>query len=383
MFSFLPQSPGMPYWYPKGFTLLSLIRELIRKLNRKHGYLEVSTPLLAKKEVWETSGHWRLFRENMFAFGVDKQTYALKPMNCPQTLLLYKTKQFSYRDLPLKLSDLDTLHRYEESGTLNGLFRVRELSQDDGHVICEPEQTENIIEEVVIMAKILYEIFDLTPSLYISTRPDKALGSISEWKKAESILEKVLTKMSINFGVKSKEGSFYGPKIDFHVKDSLGRDWQLATTQLDIQMPKLFKATYIDKNGKETTPIMVHRAILGSLERFIGILIEHYGGAFPAWLSPTQVIVLPITDRNLNYGRKVVDILSTKGVRAEVDSRSETLQSKIRNAQLQKIPYMLVVGDKEQVQNKVSSRHRERGDEGSRKIDVFIKALEEEIHLPL
>ena len=383
LFSFLPQSPGMPYWYPKGFTLLLLIRGLIRKLNRKHGYLEISTPLLAKKEVWETSGHWSLFRENMFTFDMDGQTYALKPMNCPQTLLFYKTKQFSYRDLPMKLSDLDTLHRYEESGTLNGLFRVRELSQDDAHVICEAEQAESIIEEVVIMAKILYEIFDLTPNLYISTRPDKALGSISEWKKAESILEKVLRKMGINFGVKSKEGSFYGPKIDFHVKDSLGRDWQLATTQLDIQMPKLFKATYIDKNGKETTPIMVHRAILGSLERFIGILIEHYGGAFPTWLSPTQVIVLPITDRNLNYGQKVVDILITKGARAELDSRSETLQSKIRNAQLQKIPYMLVVGDKEQVQNKVSIRHRERGDEGSKKIDAFIQDLEEETHLPL
>ena len=383
LFSFLPQSPGMPYWYPKGFTLLSLIRELIRKLNRKYGYLEISTPLLAKKEVWETSGHWSLFRENMFTFDMDGQTYVLKPMNCPQTLLFYKTKQFSYRDLPLKLSDLDTLHRYEESGTLNGLFRVRELSQDDAHVICEAEQAESIIEEVVIMAKILYEIFDLTPNLYISTRPDKALGSISEWKKAESILEKVLIKMGINFEVKSKEGSFYGPKIDFHVKDSLGRDWQLATTQLDIQMPKLFKATYTDKNGKETTPIMVHRAILGSLERFIGILIEHYGGAFPTWLSPTQVIVLPITDRNLNYGQKVVDILITKGARAELDSRSETLQSKIRNAQLQKIPYMLVVGDKEQVQNKVSIRHRERGDEGSKKIDAFIQDLEEETHLPL
>lgn len=383
LFVFLPESPGMPYWYPNGFILLNQIKKLVRNLNKKYNYLEIATPLLAKKKVWETSGHWRLFRENMFVFDIDNQTYCLKPMNCPQTLLLFKTKQFSYRDLPIKLADLDTLHRYEESGTLNGLFRVRGFSQDDAHVICDNDQSEEIIVEIITMAKKLYKIFDLEPKFYLATKPDKSLGPAKSWLKAEDILKRVLEGMGLEYNIKPKEGSFYGPKIDLHVEDSLGRDWQLATVQLDFQMPKLFKATYVDNKGRFVNPVMTHRAILGSLERFIGILIEHYSGAFPTWLAPVQVRVLPITDRNLDYAQKVAKFLDTNEIRSELDNRSETLQSKIRDAQLQKIPYMLVVGDKEQVQNKVSIRHREHGDKGSKDLAEFVKDLQPETQIPI
>lgn len=364
LFTFLPAAPGMAFWYPNGLSLINSLKEFIRKINDEFGYQEISTPLLAKKEVWETSGHWELFRGDMFAFDIDKQTYALKPMNCPETLLLYKTSRYSYRDLPLKLSDMDPLHRNEPSGTLNGLFRVRELSQDDAHVICTEEQISTVVGEMIDMANKVYKTFGFTPTFYLATKPDKALGDPAIWEKAEKDLEMILKEKKINYGVKEKDGAFYGPKIDLHIDDSLGRNWQLATIQLDFQMPKRFSATFTSSSGKEKTPIMIHRALLGSLERFLGILIEHYGGAFPAWLSPIQAVVIPITNRNDEYAQKLRSRLLDQNLRVQIDTRNETLQSRIRDAQLQKIPFMIVVGDKEQVQQKVSLRSREKGDEG-------------------
>jgi len=375
LFTFLPQAPGMPFWHPNGLVIVNELKSFIRKLNNMFGYKEISTPLLAKKEVWETSGHWKLFRENMFAFEIDAVTYALKPMNCPETLLLYNTKQYSYRDLPLKLSDLDTLHRYEESGTLNGLFRVRELSQDDAHVLCENEQIGSVVTEIIEMALKVFKAFDLSPTFYLSTMPDKALGNPKVWKGAEKALEEVLKKKKVAYGVKLKDGAFYGPKIDLHIEDSLGRDWQLSTIQLDFQMPARFSSTYIAGDGKPKTPIMIHRALFGSLERFIGILTEHYDGRFPLWLSPVQVKILPIAERHTEYTNHICQKMITQEIRAEIDKTSETLQSKIREAELQKVPYIIVIGDKEQVNKTVSVREHGKKEQMTKNLEEFIETL--------
>ena len=379
LFTFLPAAPGMPFWYPKGFSLIYQLKDFIRKINKKYRYQEISTPLLAKKDVWETSGHWKLFKEDMFTLDLGKQTYALKPMNCPETLLLYNTTLHSYRDLPIKFSDLDMVHRYEESGTLHGLFRVRELSQDDAHAICTPDQVSSVIEEMVDMAGEIYKVFGFTPKFYLATRPEKALGDPKIWKKAEADLEKILKKKKLAYKVKEKEGSFYGPKIDLHIDDALGRDWQLATIQLDYEMPKRFDSVYTDQNGKNQTPAVIHRAILGSFERFVGILIENYSGAFPTWLAPIQIKIIPIAERHTSYANELGQKLINDGLRAEIDVRNETMQAKIRDAQVQKIPYMLVVGDKEKVQRKVSIRSREKGDEGIASISSFVIRIKREI----
>jgi threonyl-tRNA synthetase len=378
LFTFLPVSPGMPFWYPKGLTILETLKTYIRAVNKKYGYREISTPQLAKKEVWETSGHWQLFKEDMFTFDLGNQTYALKPMNCPQTLLLYNTNQRSYRDLPLKLSTLDLVHRNEDSGTLNGLFRVRELSQDDAHVFCSEDQIADSVGELIDMAYEIYDTFGFNPKFYLATKPQKALGETKLWNKAESILERVLQEKKVTFDFKKGEGSFYGPKIDLHIEDALKRDWQLATLQLDFQMAKRFSSSYTDSNGKKRTPIMIHRAILGSFERFLGILIEHYAGSFPVWLSPTQATLIPIAQRHVNYANELSRELSKNGIRVEVDDRSETMQARIRDAQVQKIPYMLIVGDKEQVQKKISVRSLKKGDEGSARANQFIERIRKE-----
>ncbi|MEX0616763.1 MAG: threonine--tRNA ligase [Candidatus Woykebacteria bacterium] len=379
LFTFLPEAPGMPFWYPKGLIIVNELKSYIRELNSKFGYEEISTPLLAKKSVWETSGHWNLFRDNMFTFDLEEQTYALKPMNCPETLLLYNTKQYSYKDLPVKWADLDPLHRYEESGTLHGLFRVRGLSQDDAHVFCEEDKIGEAVSEIIEMAKIVFKTFDLKPTFYLSTRPDKALGTPKTWERAEKSLKEVLEKQKVNFGIKEKDGAFYGPKIDLHVEDSLGRDWQLSTIQLDFQMPERFSATYIDDSGNKKTPVLIHKALFGSLERFLGILIEHIEARFPIWLSPVQTKVLPIAERHADYASQVVEKLREEKIRAETDSGNETLQSRIRNAELQKIPYILVVGDKEQVTKKISVRKRGSKDLTSEDLVDFIRQVKKQI----
>lgn len=379
LFTFLPQAPGMPFWYPKGLSILQQLKDFIRSINTKYGFQEISTPLLAKKEVWETSGHWKLFREDMFVFDIAKQTYALKPMNCPETLLLYNTKHHSYKELPLKYSDLDIVHRYEESGTLNGLLRVREFSQDDAHIILTPDQIEESVGETIEMAKEVFDRFDFKPTFYLATKPDKALGDTATWREAEQHLENALKAKKVEHFLKPKDGAFYGPKIDLHIDDSLGRNWQLATIQLDFSMPKSFKATYIDAKGQKSTPIMIHRAILGSFERFIAILIEHYGGAFPLWLSPIQILIIPINERNATFALSIKDSLLKENLRAQTDTRSETMQARIRDAEMQKIPYMLIVGDKERAQKKVSVRSLATGDEGTFILEEFITRLQKEI----
>ncbi len=379
LFTFLAQSPGMPYWYPKGFLLLDQLKSYIRSINQKYGYQEISTPQLAKSSVWETSGHWNLFRENMFDFDIDNQTYALKPMNCPQTILLYNTTQHSYRDLPLKLADLDQLHRYEDSGTLNGLFRVREMSQDDGHIFSTEEDVTDTVGETLDMVQEVYKTFGFEPKYYLSTKPSKALGDESSWKKTSALLEKSLKNHKVNYEINEGEGSFYGPKIDVHIEDSLGRDWQLATIQLDAQMPARFKAKYTDNKGKERTPLITHRAILGSLERFLGILIEHYAGNLPIWLSPIQVIIVPISERHAGYAEQIKKTLDAQKIRSSVDNRAVTMQSRLRDAQIQKTPFMLIVGDKEKVQKKVAVRSRDSGDQGVFTLDKFVQKIAQEV----
>ena len=379
LFTFLPQAPGMPFWYSKGFILLNELKEFAREINKKYGYHEISTPFLAKKEVWEQSGHWDLFRDDMFVFNIDKETYALKPMNCPETLLLYNSEQHSHKDLPIKLSDLDYLHRNEASGTLNGLFRTREFSQDDAHIICSNEQIRAVVGELIDMATEIFSVFRFKPTYYLATKPDKALGEASAWKEAETLLSNTLKEKNVEHYLKPKDGAFYGPKIDLHIEDALGRNWQLATIQLDFQMPKRFRATYINGKGAKETPIMIHRAILGSFERFIAILIEHFAGGFPTWLAPIQVVVIPITDRTVSYSQNIVERLKAENIRAKADVRSETLQSRIRDSQLEKIPYMIIIGDKEQVQKKISLRSMEKGDEGIYLLDNFIARLKDEI----
>ena len=379
LFTFLPVAPGMPFWYPKGFTLIEQLKKFVRDINKKYNYREISTPLLAKKEVWETSGHWKLFKKNMFVFKQENQTYSLKPMNCPQTLLLFNTKKHSYKELPLKLSDLDIIHRFEESGTLNGLFRVRELSQDDAHVLCTPEQIEEVVEELFDIVNYTYAIFGFKPSFFLASKPDKALGDAKNWALAEAKLKDILERKKIEYKLKEGEGSFYGPKVDLHIDDALGRNWQLATIQLDYQMPKRFNSKYTDKNGREQQIVMVHRAILGAFERFLGILIEHYNGAFPTWLSPVQVVIIPIADRHVEYAEKIEKYFTQKNIRVEVNSRSETMQARLRDAELQKVPYMIILGDKEKVRNKLSVRSRKKGDEGVKSMEAFVQQLDKEI----
>ena len=379
LFTFLPQAPGMPFWHPKGLSIIKELKEFVRVVNAKYGFQEISTPLLAKREVWETSGHWKLFREDMFTFNIDKQIYALKPMNCPGTLLLYNTKHHSYKELPLRYADLDTLHRYEESGTLNGLLRVREFSQDDAHIFITPDQIKDTIGETIEMAKEVFARFNFKPTFYLATKPDKAIGDASTWQKAEAYLEDTLVAKKVDYYLKPKDGAFYGPKIDLHIDDSLGRNWQLATIQLDFSMPKSFKATYTDEKGKKRTPVMIHRAILGSFERFVAILIEHYGGALPIWLSPVQTTVIPITERSTDYALMVSRTLSKNSIRSEIDTRAETMQAKIRDAQIQKVPYMIIIGDKERVQKRVSIRSLKSGNEGTLSLDEFIVRLNKEV----
>src|SRR4030042_5697095 len=379
LFTFLPVAPGMPFWYPKGFTLIEQLKKFVRDINKKNNYREISTPLLAKKEVWETSGHWNLFKKNMFVFKQENQTYSLKPMNCPQTLLLFNTKKHSYKELPLKLSDLDIIHRFEESGTLNGLFRVRELSQDDAHILCTPEQIEEVVEELLDIVDYTYSIFGFKPSFFLANKPDKALGDAKNWALAEAKLKKILERKDIEYKLKEGEGSFYGPKADLHIDDALGRNWQLATIQLDYQMPKRFNSKYTDKNGREQQIVMVHRAILGAFERFLGILIEHYNGAFPTWLSPVQVVIIPIADRHVAHAEKIGKYLTQENIRVEVNSRSETMQARLRDAELQKVPYMIILGDKEKVRNKLSVRSRKKGEEGVKSIESFVQQLDKEI----
>lgn len=380
LFFFHETSPGMPYWLPKGLTILNELVNFWRTEHNKRGYQEVKTPLINKQKLYETSGHWEHFREEMFLSPTEEdETYALKPMNCPNAMVVFENKIRSYRDLPLRLSDTDTLHRYEKSGTLNGLFRVREFFQDDAHIFLSEGQIKDEYQEILKITELFYSIFDLSYSFRLGTRPEKFMGDKKSWDKAELELKEILKKSGKPYSILEGDGAFYGPKIDILMNDSLSREWQMGTIQLDFQMPKRFGLKFTDKDGKEKTPVVIHRVIYGSLERFMGVLIEHFAGAFPVWLSPVQTMIVPITEKQNKYGQEVLEKLRQAEIRVELDNRGETTSAKIRDAELQKIPYILVVGDKE-IKNK-SVNVRARGEKvlGEMALEKFIKLIQEDI----
>lgn len=362
---------GLVYYHPKGAMLRSLIEDFMKKENLKRGYEQVYIPHIAKIDLWNTSGHTNYYRENMYFMKIDEQEYVVKPMNCPGHILIYSRKTRSYRDLPIRYFEFGTVYRYEKSGVLHGLLRVRGFTQDDAHIFCREDQLEGEIVQTLDFIAFVMKTFGFDFKINLSTRPESFAGTVDNWEKATAILEKALQDRGLPFEIDPGAGVFYGPKIDVKLKDSLGRAWQGPTVQVDFNLPQRFNLNYIGEDGKQKTPVMVHRAILGSLERFIGALIEHYGGAFPFWLAPTQVSILPVSDRHNDYADKVAAQLREIGVRVEVDARRETIGAKIRNAQLQKVPYMLIVGDKEEQAGTVAIRSREKGEIGVKTIQDF------------
>ena len=383
LFFFDETAPGMAYWLPKGFTMMNVLIDFWRKEHKKYGYQEFSGPQLNSSSLWKTSGHWDHYKEDMFVLtDADGNEQALKPMNCPNSIKVYQTKMRSYKDLPLRFNDVDVIHRNEKSGQLNGLFRVRMFRQDDSHNYVREDQIGSEIKSILELTKKLYSVFGLEYVLTLSTRPDDYMGEIETWNKAEADLKKVMNEIcgGDNYRINEGDGAFYGPKIDIKMKDCLGREWQMGTVQLDFQLPQRFDLYYIDENGEKKTPIMIHRAIFGSFDRFIGIITEHFAGAFPTWLAPVQVKVLPIsTEKHADYARKLVDELTDKGFRIEIDDRNEKIGYKIREAQLQKVPYMLVVGDKEIENNQVGVRSRKDGDIGAMSLSDFEEKLDREV----
>ena len=382
LFFFDETAPGMAYWMPKGFTLLNILIEFWRKEHKKRGYQEFSGPQLNSSSLWKTSGHWGHYKENMFVLtDIDGNEQALKPMNCPNSIKIYQQKLRSYKDLPLRFNDIDVIHRNEISGQLNGLFRVRMFRQDDSHNYVTDEQIGTEIKDIVEIAKYLYSVFGLEYTLTLSTRPDDFMGEIETWNKAEKELKEVLTEIcgEGNYRISEGDGAFYGPKIDIQMKDCLGREWQMGTVQLDFQLPQRFNLSYIDKDGNKKTPIMIHRALFGSFDRFIGILTEHYAGAFPTWLSPVQVKVLPIATAHNEYAKEIKEKFEEAGIRVELDQREEKIGYKIREAQLQKIPYMIILGDKEIQAKAVGVRSRKDGDIGQMSVEAFIDKIKHEV----
>lgn len=381
LFFFDETAPGMAYWLPKGFTMLNTLIEFWRKEHKARGYQEFSGPQLNSSVLWKISGHWDHYKEDMFVLeDADGKEQALKPMNCPNSIKIYQNKQRSYKDLPLRFNDVDVIHRNEKSGQLNGLFRVRMFRQDDSHNYITDEQIGSEIKDIVEIASKFYGIFGLEYQLTLSTRPEDFMGEIETWDRAEADLKKVLNEIcgENNYRINEGDGAFYGPKIDIKMKDCLGREWQMGTIQLDFQLPQRFELYYIDKNGEKKTPIMVHRAIFGSFERFIGIITEHFAGAFPTWLAPVQVKILPIADAHHEYAYEVKRILDEKGIRVEVDDRNEKIGYKIREAQTEKIPYMFVIGEKEMESRTVSVRRRKVGDMGAKSLDEAVMQVVKE-----
>ena len=382
LFLFDETAPGMAYWLPKGFKLMNILIDFWRKEHEKRGYQEFSGPQLNSSELWKTSGHWDHYKEDMFVLtDSDGKEQALKPMNCPNAIKVFQSKMRSYKDLPLRFNDIDVIHRNEKSGQLNGLFRVRMFRQDDSHNFITEEQIGEEIKDIIGIAKYLYGIFGLDFELTLSTRPDDYMGDISLWNKAEENLKEVLDELcgKDNYRINEGDGAFYGPKIDIKMKDCLGREWQMGTVQVDFQLPLRFNMSYIDKDGEKKTPILIHRALFGSFERFIGIMTEHFAGAFPTWLSPVQVKILPITDNEFEYSREIKERLEKEGIRVELDERNEKTGYKIREAQLEKVPYMLVIGPKEVESKLVAVRSRKNGDEGAIKVEDFIEKIKKEV----
>lgn len=363
LFALMEEGPGFPFFLPKGMVLKNLLIDYWRKIHEREGYMEISTPVMLSRELWETSGHWEHYRENMYTSVIDGEDFAIKPMNCPGGMLVYKMEPRSYRELPMRLGELGVVHRHEKSGQLHGLMRVRSFTQDDAHIFMTQEQIVGEIQNVARLIDEFYTKFGFTYYVELSTKPEDSIGSEEEWELATAALENAIKGMGIPYTVNEGDGAFYGPKLDFHLKDSIGRTWQCGTIQLDFQLPQRFEAEYVGADGEKHRPIMIHRVVFGSIERFIGILIEHYAGKFPVWLSPVQVKILPVSDKYLAYGEKVMAELKSRNVRVEIDGRNEKLGYKIREARLEKVPYMLIVGEKEQENDTVTVRRRD-GEEG-------------------
>ena len=371
--------PGFPFFLPKGMVLKNTLLDYWREIHRKAGYVEISTPVILNRSLWETSGHWDHYKNNMYTTVIDGEDYAIKPMNCPGGVLVYASEPRSYRDLPLRMGELGLVHRHEKSGQLHGLMRVRCFTQDDAHIFMTPEQIKDEIKGVVALINEVYSLFGFEYHVELSTRPEDSMGSDEDWEMATEGLRSALDEIGLPYVVNEGDGAFYGPKIDFHLVDCIGRTWQCGTIQLDFQLPQRFELEYVGADGEKHRPIMIHRVVFGSIERFIGILIEHFAGAFPTWLAPVQVKVLPISDKYMDYAQSVLNKLTEAGIRAEVDTRAEKIGYKIREAQTAKIPYMLVVGQKEEEENTVSVRSRAAGDEGARSLDMFIADILKEI----
>ena len=379
LFMITGEGPGFPFFLPKGMVLRNVLEDYWRKIHTLNGYQEVKTPVMLNEELWHRSGHWDHYKDNMYTTKIDEQDFALKPMNCPGGMLVYKSKMHSYKDLPIRMGELGLVHRHEKSGQLNGLFRVRCFTQDDAHIFCLPEQIESEIIDLMHLINQVYSLFGFTYTVELSTRPEDSMGSDEDWTTAENALRKALEHENMEYVINEGDGAFYGPKIDFHIKDSLGRDWQCGTIQLDFQMPERFDLNYIGQDGEKHRPVMLHRVVFGSIERFIRVLIEHYAGAFPTWLAPVQVKILTISDKQKEYADELVKQFMKEGIRAELDDREEKIGYKIREAQLQKIPYMLIIGEKEVEANAVGVRARKEGDIGQMPVKEFISKIKEEI----
>ena len=379
LFMMCEEGPGFPFFLPKGMVLKNTLLDYWHEIHNKAGYQEISTPIMLSRHLWETSGHWNHYKDNMYTTVIDETDFAIKPMNCPGGILVYQSEPRSYRDLPLRMGELGLVHRHEKSGQLHGLMRVRCFTQDDAHIFMMPEQIRAEIKGVAKLIDEVYSLFGFKYHVELSTRPEDSMGSDADWEMATEALRGALDDLGLPYVVNEGDGAFYGPKIDFHLEDSIGRTWQCGTIQLDFQLPQRFELEYTGADGEKHRPIMIHRVAFGSIERFIGILIEHFAGAFPTWLAPVQVRVLPISDKYMDYGQKVLAELKDAGIRAELDTRAEKIGYKIREAQMQKIPYMLVVGAKEEEENKVSVRSRFAGDEGQKNLTELIDALKEEI----
>ena len=379
LFMMREEGPGFPFFLPKGMELKNQLLDYWREIHKKAGYVEISTPIMLSRHLWETSGHWDHYKDNMYTTVIDDEDFAIKPMNCPGGILVYESEPRSYRDLPLRMGELGLVHRHEKSGQLHGLMRVRCFTQDDAHIFMTPEQVRDEIKGVVKLINEVYSLFGFKYHVELSTRPEDSMGSDEDWDMATEALRGALDDLGRPYVVNEGDGAFYGPKIDVHLEDSIGRTWQCGTIQLDFQLPLRFNLEYTGADGEKHRPIMIHRVIFGSIERFIGILIEHFAGAFPTWLAPVQVKVLPISDKYMDYAQKVLDELNNSGVRAEIDTRAEKIGYKIREAQMKKIPYMLVVGAKEEEDGLVSVRSRFEGDEGQKSLTDFLAAIKMEI----
>lgn len=379
IFTMMEEGPGFPFFLPNGMILKNTLIDYWRQIHTREGYVEISTPMMLNRHLWETSGHWDHYKENMYTTVIDDTDFAVKPMNCPGGMLVYKSEPHSYRDLPIRMGELGLVHRHEKSGQLHGLMRVRCFTQDDAHIFMTPEQIPSEIKGVISIIDEVYKLFGFKYHVELSTRPDDSMGSDEDWETATNGLKSALDDLGLDYVINEGDGAFYGPKIDFHLEDSLGRTWQCGTIQLDFQLPLRFNAEYMGEDGEKHRPIMIHRVVFGSIERFIGIIIEHFAGKFPLWLAPVQVKVLPVSEKSHDYAVSVYEKLKEAGIRTELDKRDEKIGYKIREAQMKKIPYMLILGENESASGLISVRSRDKGDLGSAELDKFIADIKEEV----